>query len=221
MLLNCGVGEDSWESLGLQDQTSQSSRNQSWIFIGRTDAEAEAPILWPCDAKNWLIGKDSDAGRDWGQEEKGTTEDEMAAWHHQLDGREFEWTPGVGVGQGGLVCCYSWGCKESDTTELNWIEVSTIQILGMNEQWDYFDLSLSSLFLWAWSSFPHIYIYKNTHLNYFIVLYRSWWLRQRRISIQCGFDLSLGWEDPLEEGLATHSSILAWRKPWTDIRGRL
>ena len=75
------------------------------------------PILWPPNVKNWLIGKDPDAGRDWGQEEKGTTEDEMAEWHHWLDGHEFEWTPGVGDGQGGLACCDSWGRKESDTTE--------------------------------------------------------------------------------------------------------
>ena len=96
--------------------------DQSWIFIGRTDVEAETPILWPPDAKSWLIGKDPDAGRDWGQEEKGTTEDEMAGWHHQLNGREIEWTPGVGDGQGGLACCNSWGHKESDMTEwLNWL----------------------------------------------------------------------------------------------------
>ena len=75
------------------------------------------PVLWPPHAKSWLIGKDPDAGRDWGQEEKGTTEDEMAGWHHWLDRRESEWTPGVGDGQGGLACCDSWGCKESDTTE--------------------------------------------------------------------------------------------------------
>ena len=85
--------------------------NQSWIFIGRTDAEAETPILWPPDVKNWLIGKDLDAGKDWRQEEKGTTEDEMVGWHHQLSGHEFEWTPGVGDGQRGLVCCSPWGCK--------------------------------------------------------------------------------------------------------------
>ena len=79
------------------------------------------PVLWPPDAKSWLSGKDFDAGRDWGQEEKGTTEDEMAGWHHWLDGRRSQWTPGVGGGQGGLACCDSWGCKESDTTErLNW-----------------------------------------------------------------------------------------------------
>ena len=98
--------------------------NQSWIFIERIDAEAETPILWPPHAKTWLIGKDSDAGRDWGQEEKVMTEDEMAGWHHWLEWRESEWTPGVGDGQGGLVCCDSWGCKESDMTErLNWTEL--------------------------------------------------------------------------------------------------
>ena len=97
--------------------------NQPWIFIRRTDAEAEAPILWPPDAKSWLIGKDSDAGKDWGQMEKGMTEDEMVGWHHWLNGHEFEWTPGDG--QGGLECCDSWGRKESDTTgRLNWTEVS-------------------------------------------------------------------------------------------------
>ena len=97
--------------------------NQSWMFIGRTDAKAETPVLWPPHAKSWLIGKDSDAWRDWGQEEKGTTEDEMAGWHQRLDGQEFRWTLGVGDRQGGLACCDSWGHKESDTTEwLNWTE---------------------------------------------------------------------------------------------------
>ena len=98
--------------------------DQSWVFFGRT-VEAETPILWPPHAKSWLVGKDSDAGRDWGQEEKGTTEDEMAGWHHRLDGREFGWTRGVGDGQGGLACCDSWGRKESDMTErLNWTELT-------------------------------------------------------------------------------------------------
>ena len=97
--------------------------NQSWIFIGSTDAKAEAPILRPLDAKNWLIGKDPDAGKEWGQEEKGTTEDEMVGWHHQLYGHEFEQAPGVGDRQGGLVCFSPWGHKESDTTEqLNWTD---------------------------------------------------------------------------------------------------
>ena len=98
--------------------------NQSWIFIGRTDTEAETPILWPSDVKNWLLGKDPDAGKDWRQEEKGTTEDEMAGWHDRLDGHEFGWILRVGNGQGGLACCDSWGRKESDTTErLNWTEL--------------------------------------------------------------------------------------------------
>ena len=106
-------------------QPVHSKGDQSWVFIGRTDAEAETPVLWPPHAKSWLIGKDSDAGRDWGQEEKGTTEDEMAGWHHQLGGHEFEWTPGVDDGQGGLACCDLWRCKESDTTELlNWTELN-------------------------------------------------------------------------------------------------
>ena len=103
-------------------QPVHSEGDQPWDFFGRNDANAETPVLWPPHAKSWLIGKDSDAGRDWGQEEKGTTEDEMAGWHHWLDGRESEWTLGVGDGQGGLVCCDSWVCKESDTTEwLNWL----------------------------------------------------------------------------------------------------
>ena len=99
------------------------SKDQSWVFNGRTDVEAETPILWPPDAKSWLIWKDPDARKDWGEEEKGTTEDEMVGWHHRLDGHGFRWTLGVGDGQGGLACCNSWGCKESDTTEqLNWTE---------------------------------------------------------------------------------------------------
>ena len=98
--------------------------NQSWIFIGRTDAEAEIPVLWPPDAKSWLIGKDPDAGKDWRLEEKGTTEDEMIGWHHRLSGHEFEWAPGVGDRQGGLASCSPWGYKESDTNEqLNWTEL--------------------------------------------------------------------------------------------------
>ena len=104
-------------------QPVHSKGDQSWVFIGRTDVEAETPILWPPDAKSWLIWKDPDAGKDWGQEEKGTTEDEMVGWHHQLNRHEFGWTPGVGDGQGGLACFSPCGGKESDTTEwLNWSE---------------------------------------------------------------------------------------------------
>ena len=100
--------------------------DQSWVFIARTDAEAETPILWPPHGKSWFIGKDPKAGRDWGQE-KGTTEDEMAGWHHRLDGHEFEKTPGVGDGPGGLACCNSWGYRVGQdwVTELNWTELKS------------------------------------------------------------------------------------------------
>ena len=91
--------------------------NRSWIFTERTDAEAETPVLRPPDVKNWLLGKDPNAGKDWKQEEKGMTEDEMVAWHHLLDRYEFEQAPGVGEGQGSLACCSLWGCKGSDMTE--------------------------------------------------------------------------------------------------------
>ena len=91
--------------------------DQSWVFTGRTDVEAETPVLWPRDSKSWLMGKDPDAGKDWGQEDKGTTEDEMVGWHHRLNGHEFGEAPGVGDEQGGLACCGSWGHKESDTTD--------------------------------------------------------------------------------------------------------
>ena len=105
-------------------QPVHSEGDQPWDISGRNDAKAETPVLWPPHAKSWLLGKDSDAGRDWGQEEKETTEDEMAGWHHWLDGRESGWTPGVGDGQGGLACCDSWGHKESDMTEQrNWSDL--------------------------------------------------------------------------------------------------
>ena len=99
--------------------------DQSWVFIGGTDVEAETPILWPPDAKSWLIGKVPDAGKDWGQEEKGMTEDEMVGWHHRLDGHRSGWSVGAGDGQGGLACCGSWVRRESDTTEqLKWTELN-------------------------------------------------------------------------------------------------
>ena len=106
--------------------------NQSWIFIGRIDAEAETPILLPPDVKNWLIGKDPDAGKDWRQEEKGTTEDEMVGWHHWLDGHEFEKALGVGDEQGVLAYCSPWGCKELDTTE--WLNLTDLSI-GLCQVW--------------------------------------------------------------------------------------
>ena len=106
-------------------QPVHSEGDQPWDFFGRTDVKAETPILWPPHVKSWLTGKDSDAGRDWGQEEKGMTEDEMAGWHNWLDGRESGWTLEVGDGQGGLACYNSWSHKELDTTErLNWTELN-------------------------------------------------------------------------------------------------
>ena len=141
MLLNCGVGEDSWESLGLQgDTTSPSERSilsvhwKDWYWSWNSNN-------MPPDAKNWLIWKDSDAGKDWMWEEKGRTEDEMAGWHHRLDGRESKWTPGVGDGQGGLACWSPWGDKESGTTEqLSWLKeikvhyFSHISLYGISKQ---------------------------------------------------------------------------------------
>ena len=127
ILLNCGVGEDSRESLGLIQPVNPKG-NQSWIFIGKTGTEAETPVLWPPDAKNWLTGKDPDGGKDWRLEEKGMTEDEVVGWHHRLNGHEFEQAPWVGKGQGSLACCDSWGCKESDMTErLKWTELNWIR----------------------------------------------------------------------------------------------
>ena len=126
--------------------------NYSWIFIGRTDAEAEAPIFWLPDAKNWLLRKDPDAGNDWRQEKKGTMEDEMVGWHHQLDGHGFEQAPRVGQGHGSLACCSLWGRKESDTTEwLNWSEfllrlgICESVVFGWMALSEMVTLSLSSL----------------------------------------------------------------------------
>ena len=108
-------------------QSFHSKGDQSWVFFGRNDAKAGTPVLLPPHVKSWLIGKDADAGSDWGLEEKGTTEDEMAGWHHRLNGCEFEWTPRVGVEQGDLSCCNSWGRKEWEMTEhLNWTELKVI-----------------------------------------------------------------------------------------------
>ena len=121
-------------------QPVHSKGDQSWVFIGRTDVEAETPILWPLGTKSWLIWKDPDAGKDWGQEEKETTEDERVGWHQWLKGHGFEKTPGIGNGQGGLACCSSWGRKESDTTErLNWIE----HLFWMASSWSFQGLCFS------------------------------------------------------------------------------
>ena len=142
MVLNCDVGQDSWQSLGLQgDPPSHPKGYQSWIFIERTDAEIEPPILWPTDVKNWHIRKGPVTGKDWRQKEKRMTEDEMVGWNHQLHGHEFAQAPGVGEEQWAFVCCSPWGYKESDMTEwLNWTERITEQILfviGMSLQQDW------------------------------------------------------------------------------------
>ena len=148
--------------------------SQPWVFFGWNDAKAETPILWPPHAKSWFIGKDSDAERDWGQEEKGITEDEMVGWHHQLSGRGFRWTPGVGDRQGGLACCSSWVTKNrtwlSDWTELNWKSREVLfskvlsRFLGFRKQWyvlcnkvSYFllDIMLNALHTFS-SSVPQI-----------------------------------------------------------------
>ena len=134
-------------------QPVHSEGDQPWDFFGRTDAKAETPVLWPLHAKSWLIGKASDDGRDWRQEEKGTTEDEMAGWHHWLDECESEWTLGVGDGQGGLACCDLWGRKELDTIEqLNWTEAMIN--LGNKNEW----VKLTSL-----SSMPTWRLYELTY----------------------------------------------------------
>ena len=128
-----------------------------WVFFGRNDAKAETPVLWPPHGKSWHIGKDSDAGRDSGQEDKGTTEDEMAGWHHWLDGHEFEWTLGADDEHGGLACCNSWSHKELDTTEwLNWTDVY-IYIL-----------------------YIYVYIY-----IYIYILGLPWWLSGKESACQC------------------------------------
>ena len=119
MLLNCGVGEDSWKLDYKEIKPVNPTGNPPWIFIERTDAEAEASKLWPTDAKNWLTGKDPDVGKDWGQEEKGATENKMVEWHHWLNGQEFEQALGEGEGLGNLACCSSW-VAESQTLLYDW-----------------------------------------------------------------------------------------------------
>ena len=125
MLLNCGVEKTLESPLDCKEiQPVHPNADQSRVFTGRTDIEAETPVLWPPNVKSWLLWKDHDAGKDWGQEEKGTTEDEMVGWYHWLNGHEIAQTPGVGDGQGGLACCSPWSRKESDTTEqLIWTEL--------------------------------------------------------------------------------------------------
>ena len=135
ILLNSGAGEDSSESLDCKEIKEVNPKgNQSWIFIGRAEAEVEAPMLWPPDAKSWLVRKDPDAGKDWGQEEKGMTEDEMVGWCHWLNGHKFEQAPGDGEGQGSLECCSPWGHKGFDRTEILTTKILNVwKILAKSE----------------------------------------------------------------------------------------
>ena len=130
MVSNCGGGEDPWVPLDSKIKPVNPTGNQLWIFIGRIDAEAEAPVLWPPDTKTRHIGKDPDAGKDRWQEVKGMAEDEMVGWHYQLNGHKFEQASGYDEGQGSLACCSPWGRKELDTTKwLNWTEQVTLSSL--------------------------------------------------------------------------------------------
>ena len=177
MLLNCGVGEDSESPLYCKEiQLAHPKGDQSWVFTGRTDIEDETPILWPPDAKSWFIWKDPDARKDWGQEKKGTKEDEMIGWHHRLDEHVFEWTLGVGDGQGVLACCGSWGCKELDMTEwLKWTELN----------WD-FNLSLylghNFLFFSCWLTFCNVSLFSVGLWFFLLLLFILCW---RRLSGLC------------------------------------
>ena len=140
MLLNCGVGEDFWESLACKEiKTVNPKGSQPWIVIGRTDAEAEASVLWPPDANYWLIGKLPDSGKDWRQEEKRMTEDVLVGWYCWLNGHKFEQTPGDSEGQGSLACCSPWGHKELDRTE-RLKNSNTWQVL----EWSPYDMRVAS-----------------------------------------------------------------------------
>ena len=169
----------------------------------RTDAEAETPVLWPPHVKSWLIGKDPDAGRDWRQEEKGTTEDEMAGWHHQLDGREFEWTPGVGDGQGGLTCCDSWGRKELDMTEwLNSTELNENEPFDQNCYVCLFIIYISSLSYhhsqfsyWGLCICPFIYLNRLLLFSCFrhVQLFMTPWTVAQQTPLSRGFSRQEYW----------------------------
>ena len=144
--------------------------DQSWVFIGRNDAKAETPVLWPPHAKSWLIGKDPDAGKDLRQEEKGTTEDVMAGWHHWLDAHEFGWTPGVGDRQGGLACYSSWDHKELDTTEqLNWTELMDGLFLIFWETSILFSIAAVSIYNLQCARIPFLHALSHRSLYIFLI----------------------------------------------------
>ena len=149
--------------------------NQSSTFIGRTDAETEAPILWPPDAKRQLIGKDPDAGKNWRQEEKGTSEDEMIGWHHRFNGHEFEQAPGVADGQGSLECCRPWGCKELDMTErLNWTVSNFLQPMDYSPPGSpIHGVSQASILEWVAISFSRT---SSWHRDWFLTVWATRYL---------------------------------------------
>ena len=175
MPLNCGVGEDSWVSLGQQgDQASQSYSKLTLNLIEGTDAEVEAPVLWPPDVKNWLIRKDPDCRQDWRQEVKGTKEDEMAGWHHWLDGHMFEQAPGASDGQGSLAHCSPCALKESDMTEqLNWTRLCT-QALQFNlfYVWLIFHIGKTVWSTWC-GKFIHCLVCRSLIILWLNTLWRS------------------------------------------------
>ena len=168
MLLTCGVGEDSWESSDCKEiQPVHPKGDQSWVFIGRTDFKAETPIFWPPDAKSWLIWKDPDAGKDWRQEEKGTAEDEMAGWHHRLNGHGFGWTLGVGDGQGGLTCWDSWDCRVGHewVTEFTLSPSSRSSLVPLH----FLPLEWYHLHIWGcyfWQSWFQLVLYPAWHFSW-------------------------------------------------------
>ena len=182
MLLNCVLEKTLESPLDWKEiQPVHPKGNQSWIFIGRTDAEAETPILWPPDVKNWLIWKDLDAGKVWRWEEKGMTEDKMVGWQHQLKGHEFEQAPWVGDGQGGLACCSPWSCKELDVAEqLNWTELIMVSVSVIHSfyfslkknLWSIVDLQCVSFRCRAkWFSCVCVCVY--IYIFFFIMVYYS------------------------------------------------
>ena len=171
-------------------QSGHSEGNQSWIFMVRTNTEAETPILWPLDAKSWLIWKDPDSGKDWRQEEKGVTEDEMVGWHHWLDRHEFEWAPGVGDGKGRLVCCSPWGRKEWDMTELD----------GSGWLLYFLILKIQDKFRWSLTS----------------QVVQWWRICQPIQEIRETWVWSLGQGDPQEKEIETPPAFLSMEIPWTE-----
>ena len=181
---------------------------QSWIFTGRTDAEAETPIFWPPDVKNWLNGKNSDAGKDWRQEEKGSTVDEMVGWHHRLDGHEFEQALGAGDGQGSLVCCNPHGVAKTRKrlSELN----SPVNCRTESQAIPSFRcLEMKSSTCTTIKVGEDNQYWRSTCTSYHLPV-------NARDSVRF-----LGQEDTLEKGMAIHLTIHAWRIPWTEEPGGL